>query len=97
VDGRMLKQLQERVLKIQEELASQRVEGSAGGGMVRVIANGQQEILEVHIEPEVLNPDDVEMLSDLIVAATNDALKKARELAMSRMGSLLGGMKLPWF
>ncbi|KUK14294.1 MAG: YbaB/EbfC family nucleoid-associated protein [Synergistetes bacterium] len=93
----MLKQLQERVLKIQEELASQRVEGSAGGGMVRVIANGQQEILEVHIEPEVLNPDDVEMLSDLIVAATNDALKKARELAMSRMGSLLGGMKLPWF
>jgi len=97
VDGKMFKQIQERILKIQEELASQRVEGSAGGGMVRVIANGQQEIIEVHIEPEVLNPDDVDMLADLIVAATNDALKKARELAMSKMGSLLGGMKLPWF
>lgn len=97
MEGKLLKQLQERILKIQEELASQRVEGSAGGGMVRVVANGQQEILEIHIEPEVLNPDDVDMLSDLIVAATNDALKKARELAMSRMGSLLGGMKLPWF
>lgn len=96
MEGKLLKQLQERILKIQEELASQRVEGSAGGGMVRVVANGQQEILEVHIEPEVLNPDDIDMLSDLIVAATNDALKKARELAMSRMGSLLGGMKLPW-
>lgn len=97
MDGKMFKQIQERILKIQEELASQRVEGSAGGGMVRVIANGQQEIIEVHIEPEVLNPDDVDMLADLIVAATNDALKKARELAMSKMGSLLGGMKLPWF
>lgn len=97
MEGKLLKQLQERILKIQEELASQRVEGSAGGGMVRVVANGQQEILEIHIEPEVLNPGDVDMLSDLIVAATNDALKKARELAMSRMGSLLGGMKLPWF
>ncbi|MCS7233400.1 MAG: YbaB/EbfC family nucleoid-associated protein [Synergistetes bacterium] len=97
MEGRLLKQFQEKILKIQEELASQKVEGSAGGGMVRVIANGQQEILEVHIESELLNSEDIDMLSDLIVAATNDALRKARELAMSRMGSLLGGMKLPWF
>ncbi len=95
--GRIFKQLQDRLVKVQQELAMEKVEGSAGGGMVRVVANGQQEILEVHIEPEVVNPEDIDMLSDLIVAATNDALKKARELAMSRMGSLLGGMKLPWF
>jgi len=97
LEGKLIKQLQEKLVRVQEELASQKVEGSAGGGMVRVIANGQQEILEVHIDREVLNPDDVEMLCDLIVAAANDALRKARELAMSRMGSLLGGMKLPWF
>ncbi len=97
MEGKLIKQLQEKLVRVQEELASQKVEGSAGGGMVRVIANGQQEILEVHIDREVLNPDDVEMLCDLIVAAANDALRKARELAMSRMGSLLGGMKLPWF
>lgn len=92
-----MRQIQERIVKIQEELASQRVEGSAGGGMVRVVANGQQEVLEVHLDPEVVNPQDIDMLCDLIVAATNDALKKARELAMTKMGALLGGIKLPWF
>jgi len=100
---RQAQKLQEKILKVQEELENLRVEGSAGGGMVTVVANGRQEILEVKIDPEVVNPDDVEMLEDLILAAVNQALEKAQEQAneeMSRvagglMPNLPGGMKLP--
>ena len=93
-------QFQQKLEKVQEELAELTVEGSAGGGMVRVVANGRQQVLEVHIDPEVVDPEDVEMLEDMILAAVSQALDKAQELAASKMsevsgGMLPGGMKLP--
>jgi DNA-binding YbaB/EbfC family protein len=96
--GNMMKQIQkmqQEMEKIQEELANKTVEGSAGGGMVKVTANGKQEILEIKIDPEVVNKDDVEMLQDLIVAAVNQAKEKAQELANEEMSRLTGGLKIP--
>jgi DNA-binding YbaB/EbfC family protein len=96
--GNMMKQIQkmqQEMEKIQEELANKTVEGTAGGGMVKVIANGKQEILEIKIDPEVVNKDDVEMLQDLIVAAVNQAREKAQELANEEMSRLTGGLKIP--
>ncbi len=84
--------LQGKLSKLQEELEQKRVEGSAGGGMVTVIANGKQEILEVKIDPEVVNPEDVEMLEDLIVAAVNQARQRAQELAEQEMYKVTGGL-----
>lgn len=84
----MMKQaqkLQAQMAKVQEELADKRVEGSSGGGMVTVMANGRQEVLEIKIDPEVVNPQDVEMLEDLIVAAVKQALEKSQELAEEEM------------
>lgn len=98
--GNMMKQIQKmqvQMEEIQKELENKRVEGTAGGGMVKVIANGKQEILEIKIEPEVVNPNDVEMLQDLIVAAVNQARQKALELMAEDMSRLTGGMKLPGF
>ena len=86
--------MQAQMAKIQEELANEQVEGSAGGGMVTVTANGQGDLIAVRIEPEVAG-DDVEMLEDLVLAATNDALRKSKELANSRMGQLTGGLGMP--
>ena len=80
----------------QEELKQARVEGSAGGGMVSATVNGQGELVSVKLTPEVVNPDDIEMLEDLILAAVSDAANKAREMMESRMGALTGGMKLPF-
>jgi DNA-binding YbaB/EbfC family protein len=96
--GNMMKQIQkmqQEMEKIQEELANKTVEGTAGGGMVKVTANGKQEILEIKIDPEVVNKDDVEMLQDLIVAAVNQAKEKAQELANEEMSRLTGGLKIP--
>ncbi len=98
--GSMMKQIQKmqaQMEEIQKELENKRVEGTSGGGMVKVIANGRQEILEIKIEPEVVNPDDVEMLQDLIVAAVNQARQKSLELMAEDMSRLTGGMKLPGF
>ena len=86
--GGMMKQIQKmqaQMEEIQKELENKRVEGTAGGGMVKVIANGRQEILEIQIEPEVVNPNDVEMLQDLIVAAVNQARQKSLELMAEDM------------
>ena len=88
-------QFQEKLEKIQAELEKTRVEGTAGGGMVRVIANGKQEIVELKIEKEVVNPDEVEMLQDLIVAALAQAREKAAALAQEKMAALTGGLKIP--
>ena len=96
-------QLQKRLDQLQQDLAEKRVEGTAGGGMVTVVANGKQELVDIKIDPEVVNPDDVEILEDLIVAAANQAREKAQELAQEEMrkitGGLLpqgmGGMKIP--
>lgn len=90
-----LKALQDRMAKVQEELAQKTVESSAGGGMVTVVVNGRQEVVGLKIEPQVVDPDDLEMLQDLIVAAVNDALRKSQELAAGEMGKLAGGLNIP--
>lgn len=96
--GKMMKQaqqLQNKMTKLQEEMADKTVEATAGGGMVRVVANGKQEIVSVHIEKEVVDPDDVEMLQDLIVAAINEALAKSQAMVSEEMNKLTGGMNIP--
>ncbi|HZH59990.1 MAG TPA: YbaB/EbfC family nucleoid-associated protein [Metabacillus sp.] len=95
---KMMKQMQKMqkdMAKAQEELAEKTVEGTAGGGMVTVVVNGQKEVLEVNIKEEVVDPDDIEMLQDLVLAATNDALKKMDELTNETMGQFTKGMNLP--
>ena len=89
------KKMQERMVELQEELAAKSVEATAGGGMVSVRVNGKFEILSLKIEKEVVNPDDVEMLQDLIVAALNEGVRKAQEMAASEMGKITGGMQIP--
>jgi hypothetical protein len=81
--------------KLQEELEDRTVEASAGGGMVTVVVNGRQEIVSINIEPEVINSDDKEMLQDLILAAVNDGLSKAKEMVNEEMGKLTRGLNLP--
>jgi len=96
--GNILKQaqaMQEQIAKIQEEAASKTVVGSAGGGMITVTANGAMEIVAVKIDPEVMKSNDADMLQDLITAAANDALRKARDMMAEEMKSVTGGMKLP--
>lgn len=96
--SKIIKQAQEmqtKMSKIQEDLAQKQITGTAGGGMVTVTVNGKGEVLSMDMEKELLSPDDVEMVQDLIVAATNDALKKARDLGSQEMGHLTGGMKIP--
>ena len=96
--GNMMKQaqrLQAQMLKMQEELAERTVESTAGGGMIRVVANGRQQIVSVRIDKEVVNPEDVEMLQDLVLAAVNDALAKSQEMVSGEMSKLTGGLNLP--
>ena len=96
--GNLMKQaqmMQEKMAKIQEEAAKKTVEASAGGGMVTVTANGKMEILSIKIEKEVINPDDADMLQDLITAAVNEALKKAQDMMSEEMGKLTGGLGIP--
>ena len=96
--GGMLKQaqkLQSKIFKLQDELADKTVETTVGGGMVKAVANGKQELLSIKIEPEVVDPNDVQMLEDLVVAAVNDALKKAQEMVTEEMTKLTGGFKIP--
>jgi DNA-binding YbaB/EbfC family protein len=96
--GKMMKQaqqLQSKMFKLQEELAEKTVETSSGGGMVKVVANGKQQLVSIQIEQEVVDPDDVEMLQDLVLAAVNDALNKAQEMASEEMSKLTGGMNIP--
>ena len=94
----MMKQaqaMQERLGKIQEEAETKTVEASAGGGMVTIMANGGMKITKITIDPEVLKSDDPEMLQDLLVAATNEALRKAKELMAEEVKGLTGGMGIP--
>lgn len=97
--GNLMKQaqkMQAKIMKMQEELANETIEGSAGGGMVRAVANGKQQLVSVEIEKEVVDPDDVEMLQDLVVAAVNDALTKSQEMVSERMSSVMpAGMNIP--
>ena len=96
--GNMMKQaqkLQEQMMALQEEVGKKKVEATAGGGMVTVEANGKQEIVSIKIDPEVVSKDDVQMLEDLILAASNEALRKSRELVQQEMGKITGGLKIP--
>lgn len=87
--------IQEKFAQIQEELAGKTVEATSGGGMVKVVANGKQEIISIKIDPEVVSKDDVEMLEDLVLAAVNEARKRADELAKNEVAKLTGGLVPP--
>ncbi|SDO60561.1 YbaB/EbfC family nucleoid-associated protein [Alkalicoccus daliensis] len=96
--GNMMKQMQKMqkdMAKAQEQLKEETVEASAGGGMVKVIASGEKKILDIQINEEAVDPDDVEMLEDLVLAATNEALTKVDELVEERMGKFTKGMNIP--
>jgi DNA-binding YbaB/EbfC family protein len=98
MNQRILKQAQElqaKLAKIQEELANTNIEATSGGGAVKVTINGQQEIQLVKISPEVVNPQEVEMLEDMVLAAIKEAYTKSQELASQKMGGLTGGLKIP--
>jgi hypothetical protein len=84
--------MQAQMMRIQEDLAQERVEGNAGGGMVKVVANGQGDILSIKIEKEVVNPNDVEMLEDMVLAAVSEALKNSRDIANAKMGQVSGAL-----
>ncbi|MDD3653173.1 MAG: YbaB/EbfC family nucleoid-associated protein [Desulfotomaculaceae bacterium] len=96
--NKMMKQvqkMQQDMMKLQEELKSRTVESTAGGGMVKVIASGNNEIVSIEINPQVVDPEDVEMLQDLVLAAVNEALKKAQEMVSQEMSKLTGGLNIP--
>lgn len=96
--GNLMKQAQkmaEETERIQEELHNERVEVSSGGGMVTAVATGMGELLEIKIDPQVVDPEDVEMLQDLVVSAVREALEKSAEMKQSRMTELTGGIGLP--
>jgi DNA-binding YbaB/EbfC family protein len=96
--GKLMKQaqqLQTKMAKMQEELSEKTVEASAGGGMIIAVANGKQELVSIQIEQEVIDPDDAEMLQDLIMAAVNDALNRAKEMMNEEMGKVTEGMNIP--
>jgi hypothetical protein len=92
---RQAQELQNRLAKAQEELANTIIEGTSGGGAIKVTVNGQQEIQAIKISPDVVNPQEVEMLEDLVLSAVRDAMMKAQELASKKMGGLTGGLKIP--
>ena len=93
---RQAQKMQNDMTRVQEELRQTEVEGAAGGGVVKVKATCANEICGIEISPEVIDPDDVEMLQDLILAAINDAMSKASEIAGERMGAVTGGLKMPF-
>jgi hypothetical protein len=92
---KQMQKMQKQMQKIQEELKEKTVEGTAGGGMVTITLNGHKELVGVRIRPEAVDPDDVEMLEDLIMAAMNDAMKKVEDLIQQDMGKLTGGLNIP--
>ena len=96
--GNVMKQaqkLQAKMQRLQEEMAEKTIETTSGGGMVKVVASGKQQIVSIQIEKEVVDPDDVEMLQDLILAAVNDALLKSQEMVTREMSKLTGGLNIP--
>jgi DNA-binding YbaB/EbfC family protein len=96
--GGMLKQaqrIQAQLAKMQEEMAQKTVEASSGGGMVSVVVNGKQEVVSIKIEREVVNPEDIDMLQDLVLAAVNEGLRKSQEMVGEEMRKLTGGLSIP--
>lgn len=92
---KQVKKMQEQMMKAQEELENKTVEGTAGGGVVTVKMSGHKKLLDVKIKPEAVDPEDVDMLQDLVLTAVNDALTKADELANQDLGRFTGGMNIP--
>ena len=92
---RMIQQMQNRIQKMQEELGETVVEGTAGGGMVTVQVNGLKQVQTIKIAPDAVDPDDLEMLEDTIVAAINDAMQNAENLAADKMAAITGGINIP--
>src|SRR3989449_4934372 len=92
---KQLQQMQAKMAKIQEDLGQKTVTGTAGGGVVEVVVNGHQKVLSVTVKPEVVDPADVDMLQDLVLAAVNDAMDKARDLASKEMGAVTAGIGVP--
>lgn len=92
---KQMQKMQKKMAEEQEKLKEETVEGTSGGGMVKVVMNGHKEVIDVEIDEEVVDPDDVEMLQDLIVAATNEALNKADELSSERLGQHTKGLNIP--
>jgi DNA-binding YbaB/EbfC family protein len=96
--GNLMKQaqkVQQKMMKMQEELAQQEVSAQAGGGMVEATVNGRGELLRLRLEPEVVDPEDIEMLADMVVAAVGEAQRRAQDMMQEEMGKLTGGMGLP--
>ncbi len=92
---KQMQKMQSDMAKMQEELKDRLVEGSAGGGVVKAVVNGHKEVKEINIQPEAIDPDDVDMLQDLVVAAVNEALRNAEKMMEEEMKKITGGMKLP--
>ncbi|APG27881.1 nucleoid-associated protein [Syntrophotalea acetylenivorans] len=88
-------QMQQKMARMQEELQSREVEASAGGGMVTATVNGAQQLVNLKVEPSVVDPEDVEMLQDLVLAAVNEAIKKSQAMAQEEMSKITGGMNIP--
>ncbi|MFH2012105.1 MAG: YbaB/EbfC family nucleoid-associated protein [Pseudomonadota bacterium] len=96
--GNIMKQarmMQEKLAKVQEELANKTVEASSGGGMITALVNGKQELVSIKIDPEVVDPNDVEMLQDLVVAAVNEGIKRSQEMMAEEMSKVTGGLNIP--
>jgi len=96
--GNLMKQAQQmqaRMAKMQEEVGKRTIEAAAGGGMVKVVVTGKQEVVSIDIEPEVVDPEDVEMLQDLVLAAVNQALRESQAMMTDEMSKLTGGLKIP--
>jgi hypothetical protein len=92
---KQMQKMQQEMGRIQEELAQQEIEATAGGGMVKAVVSGQQELRRVTINPDAVDPEDVELLQDMVVAAVNEALRQSQEVAAQKMGALTGGLGLP--
>ena len=92
---RMAQQMQQEMLRVQTELEATQVDGSAGGGVVKAVVTGKQELVSITIDPDAVDPSDVDMLQDLIVAAVNDALRASRDLAEEKMAAVTGGLRIP--
>ena len=92
---RQAQQLQQRFAKLQEELEQATVEATSGGGMVKAVVTGKQTVTSITIDPEAVDPDDVELLEEMVLAAVNEALQKSQDLAQQKMAAITGGMNIP--
>ncbi|SHI58571.1 hypothetical protein SAMN02745751_00657 [Dethiosulfatibacter aminovorans DSM 17477] len=92
---KQVQKMQKQMGEMQAELETREVEATAGGGAVKAVVNGKKELVNIEIQPEVVDPDDIEMLQDLIIAAVNEAVKKAEEMMEKEMGKITGGMNIP--